>query len=318
MTWFRVHSGMMDDPKILSLNDREFRIWMKLLDVASQHSAEAPGTIGSWDMRAWRALCQSASKTIKRALDTMSRLNMISYTIERFEDGREWLRVQISNWGERQYIKEGSLSTPAPSSQPHQVRERVAASRLRKKEQMDPVETFFNTHECNESVTTLCNEVVTSPEAEADTDKEAELAKLASYAHAQETPAAPAAGLSMARSEEMLSDAQRASLISAGWTGEEIDWGVEILAQREKRPNSPFAVLSKNLLPEVRNGRRPGGYQQSMLLSVDAPAAPQGKPAARRVDTAPPDWGRQPGFSGIGDVLNGVRARLMPMKEVAG
>ncbi len=119
-----------------------------------------------------------------------------------------------------------------------------------------------------------------------------------------------AATLVMNKTADLLSPEQIAELRVAGWSADEIDFTVQIMAERSVRPKSPFH-LSKIILAEVRCGKRPKSYQKSMLMSVDAVSQPRPYP---RSETAPPDWKSKPAFSDIGDVLQQVRHKIRPQE----
>ncbi len=71
-----------------------------------------------------------------------------------------------------------------------------------------------------------------------------------------------------------ISDESRAAIRARGWTDEEIDEGLAILAERKVPPRSPAGVLLAGLLAEVRAGRRAARQQAMPMLAVAANKAP--------------------------------------------
>ena len=42
MKWFRFYNSAIRDPKVASLSDKDFRLWVELLSVASENDGEIP------------------------------------------------------------------------------------------------------------------------------------------------------------------------------------------------------------------------------------------------------------------------------------
>ena len=78
----------------------------------------------------------------------------------------------------------------------------------------------------------------------------------------------------MVNSPSAISDESRTAIRARGWTDEEIDEGLAILAERKAPVRSPAGVLLAGLLAEVRAGRRAARQQTMPMLAVAVNKAP--------------------------------------------
>ena len=113
MSWFRVYSEIKDDPKMLSLSDSEFRLWINLLALASE--CPERGAIPPYPRRGLAASLHVDELALTAALGTFDSLEMAHFD----DDGS----VVIDHFLERQYDK--------PSDYPEATRERKARQRAR-------------------------------------------------------------------------------------------------------------------------------------------------------------------------------------------
>lgn len=109
LPWLRLHTEIVDDPKMASLSGDEFRVWVYLMCMARE--SYAPGTIGmdaagiAWRMRLPNDL-------VERSLAKFESSGMIR---------RDALTVSIAKWEARQYEK--------PSDTPRESRKRKRKER---------------------------------------------------------------------------------------------------------------------------------------------------------------------------------------------
>ncbi|MDQ3542034.1 MAG: phage replisome organizer N-terminal domain-containing protein [Chloroflexota bacterium] len=123
MKWFRVYSEIKDDPKMLELDDHQFRLWINLLAMASEDGVTSrdTGVTSRGNVRASRrkglaAALRTDVDALNTALDLFEELDMIEV-----EDDGEI--ITIAHWDARQYDK--------PSDIPEKTRERKRKSRSR-------------------------------------------------------------------------------------------------------------------------------------------------------------------------------------------
>lgn len=122
MRWFRVYSEIKDDPKMLELDDHQFRLWVGLLAMASEGvTARDTGVTSRGCVRASRRkglamALRTDEKRLSEALDLFEDLDMI-------ECDDEAGIVCIRHWDARQYDKNSDL--------PEATRERKRRSRAR-------------------------------------------------------------------------------------------------------------------------------------------------------------------------------------------
>ena len=100
MPWFRMYHEMVDDPKIGTLTDSEFRLWVELLCLACQAcnggNTNLTVTETEWKLR------RSVSETLPKLL------HIGIVTLHADERGKE--TILISKWKNRQF--QSDTSTP--------------------------------------------------------------------------------------------------------------------------------------------------------------------------------------------------------------
>lgn len=114
MDWFRVYSEIKDDPKMLALDDHQFRIWINLLAMANEDSER--GVVNAYPMRGLAAALRTDEQRLEEAIKLFEEYEMVT----RDETGR---RVAIAHWKQRQYDK--------ASDTPEATRDRKRRSRAR-------------------------------------------------------------------------------------------------------------------------------------------------------------------------------------------
>lgn len=114
MPWFRLWTESRNDSKLDALNDREFRIWFKLLCFAAE--ADERGTIDYIDPEFVAMELRVGADELDSAISRMVRLRLLE---------RSETMVRFPAFLERQYDK--------PSDRPEAVRERVRKSRAKGK-----------------------------------------------------------------------------------------------------------------------------------------------------------------------------------------
>jgi hypothetical protein len=111
--WFRLYTEARNDSKLDALNDREFRIWFKMLCLAAEGSDR--GTIDYIDPEFVAMELRVHVDELDSAISRMIRLRLL----ERSES-----KIVFKSFKVRQY--------DSPSDAPDAVRERVRKSRARK------------------------------------------------------------------------------------------------------------------------------------------------------------------------------------------
>jgi hypothetical protein len=92
--WFRLYHEVLDDPKILKLNPRLFRMWVKLLCLASQENRD--GILPDLDTIALRLRLDRASA--RRGAGALENAGLLT----RGADGA----LRPHNWANRQYASD--------------------------------------------------------------------------------------------------------------------------------------------------------------------------------------------------------------------
>lgn len=114
LPWFRMYAESRMDPKLDALNDREFRIWHKLLCLASE--SEDRGSVDYLDPEYVAMNLRVGPDELDSAIGRMVRLRLIERS-----DG--W--VMFPAFVSRQYTK--------PSDMPNATRERQKRSRAHRR-----------------------------------------------------------------------------------------------------------------------------------------------------------------------------------------
>lgn len=112
LPWFRLFTEARNDSKLDALNDREFRIWFKLLCFAAE--GEPRGQVDYLDPEYVAMELRVGVDELDSAISRMVRLRLVE---------RSDTRVTFQAFEERQYDK--------PSARPEAVRERVRKSRTK-------------------------------------------------------------------------------------------------------------------------------------------------------------------------------------------
>lgn len=115
LPWFRMYAESRMDPKLDALNDREFRIWHKLLCLASE--SEDRGTVDYLDPEYVAMNLRVGVDELDSAIGRMVRLRLVDRT-DAF--------VSFPSFAARQYV--------APSDMPEATRERQRRRRAKAKE----------------------------------------------------------------------------------------------------------------------------------------------------------------------------------------
>jgi len=100
MQWFRLYHEMLDDPKVGTLTDAQFRLWVDILCLASisrdSGNTELTVTETEWKLR--RNINETLQELLHRGLVTFQK---------RF-DGKE--TIAVPKWNKRQF--QSDTSTP--------------------------------------------------------------------------------------------------------------------------------------------------------------------------------------------------------------
>lgn len=115
LPWFRMWTEARNDSKLDALNDREFRIWWKLLCYAAE--SEPRGQVDYIDPEFVAMELRINSDELDSAISRMVRLRLVE---------RSDLAVMFSAFDDRQYDK--------PSDKPDAIKERVRRSRAKARE----------------------------------------------------------------------------------------------------------------------------------------------------------------------------------------
>lgn len=113
MKWFKLHSEIKDDPKMLELDDHQRWLWICLLAIASE-SKQKRGVIYDVRARGLAASLRTSEAALIDALQIWGELGMVIF------DEKE-RTIVICHWDERQYEN--------PSDSPEATRERKRKSR---------------------------------------------------------------------------------------------------------------------------------------------------------------------------------------------
>lgn len=111
--WLRLYTESRNDSKLDALNDREFRIWFKLLCLAAE--SKERGTVDYIDPEFVALELRLHADELESAISRMIRLRLVV---------RSEAKVIFPAWESRQYDH--------PSDAPDKVRERVRKSRAKK------------------------------------------------------------------------------------------------------------------------------------------------------------------------------------------
>lgn len=97
MRWLRLYNEIIDDPKIGLLKDREFRLFIEILCIASQQS-DTGSTRLTHEQITWRL-----RRGIKSSMTTLLRLKLVE---EKIENGEKI--IWVKNWEKRQFSSDSS------------------------------------------------------------------------------------------------------------------------------------------------------------------------------------------------------------------
>ena len=93
MQWFRLYAEMIDDPKVGTLSDAEFRTWIELLCVTCLENIDGDTGL-TVDELSWK-LRRNVTETLQKLLHR----NLVTFID--WENGRE--TVAITHWNKRQF-----------------------------------------------------------------------------------------------------------------------------------------------------------------------------------------------------------------------
>ena len=91
MKWFRLYREILDDPKMMALDDKEFRVWIGLLCLGSRD--DCWGNI-PWTLQEISRLLRQDIRSTSRAFDRLKELKMVEQNHNGF---------LIVNWEKRQF-----------------------------------------------------------------------------------------------------------------------------------------------------------------------------------------------------------------------
>lgn len=95
MHWFRYYAESLDDPKIGTLNDAEFRTWVEVLCLACAADKDGDLGIGASEIN-WRL-----RRNVSQEIEALTSKKLVTVT-----DGR----VTVTNWTKRQSKADSSVS----------------------------------------------------------------------------------------------------------------------------------------------------------------------------------------------------------------
>ena len=98
MKWFRLYHEMIDDPKIGTLSDSEFRLWVEILCLASieRNSGDTNLTVTETEWKLRKPVAETLKKLLQRGIVTFQK---------RF-DGEQ--TIFVTKWKLRQYQSDSS------------------------------------------------------------------------------------------------------------------------------------------------------------------------------------------------------------------
>lgn len=129
LPWYRMWTESRNDSKLDALNDREFRIWHKLLCFSAEH--EPRGVVDYIDPEFVAMELRIGVDELESAISRMTRVRLVE---------RDEQFVYFPSFTERQYDK--------PSDHPDKVRERVRRHRAKKRGEtryVTPTDTELDT-----------------------------------------------------------------------------------------------------------------------------------------------------------------------------
>ena len=97
MQWFRMYHDMIEDPKIGTLNDAQFRLWVEILCLSCS-AGNCGDTELTIDEINWK-LRRNVTGTLQELLDR----NLVV-----FVDGRKGHTIKVVNWDKRQFLSDNS------------------------------------------------------------------------------------------------------------------------------------------------------------------------------------------------------------------
>lgn len=133
MKWFRCWSDIKDDPKMLGMSDRDFRLWIHLLALVSEEGSH--GILPSFSEKGLASSLNTTPAKWGKSLSSYTRLDMVRV----LKDGR----LQIRNWAKRQY--ESDNSTPRVQRFRNARRNNGATLQKRPQRQIQRTETDTDT-----------------------------------------------------------------------------------------------------------------------------------------------------------------------------
>lgn len=98
MPWFRMYHEMIDDPKIGTLNDAEFRLWIDILCLACKAGSGGDTNLTVTETE-WKRRC-NVNETLQKLLHT----GLV--TLHHNKNGDE--TIFVNKWKTRQYQSDSS------------------------------------------------------------------------------------------------------------------------------------------------------------------------------------------------------------------
>ena len=98
MRWFRLYCDMIEDPKIGTLSDSEFRLWVEILCLAglAGNGGDTGLTVSETEWKLRRNVSETLQKLIRNGLVTFQEHSMGKQTI------------YVPKWNVRQYQSDSS------------------------------------------------------------------------------------------------------------------------------------------------------------------------------------------------------------------
>jgi len=98
MPWFRMYGSMIDDPKIGTLTDGQFRLWVEILCLACQAGNHGDTNLSVSEVE-WK-LRRNVSETLQKLLQ----VGIV--TLQKRFNGKE--TIVVSKWEKRQFQSDSS------------------------------------------------------------------------------------------------------------------------------------------------------------------------------------------------------------------
>ena len=107
MPWFRMYSEMIEDPKIGTLSDQDFRTWVELLCLACENGSDGDTGMDETELE-WKL-----RRNVSSALQKLFSIGIVTFRETpkcRKNDSICKKTVSITNWGKRQFDSDSSTA----------------------------------------------------------------------------------------------------------------------------------------------------------------------------------------------------------------